>query len=169
MFKIKFNLNSSSLSAALKQKPLSLSRKQLALSQNVAQDMQASIKAALNIPVERKDGKLLRSSPGEAPRRQSGNLRESIETRVIAEGKQITLINWSDFKKLSFAVTLSNFKSDVLAIFLALLKQNAFLTYALYGEQDASFCRQFALSEPPVISAERKTALYQAEFTLLER
>ena len=92
MFKIKFNLNSSSLSAALKQKPLSLSRKQLALSQSVAQDMQASIKAALNIPVERKDGKLLRSSPGEAPRRQSGNLRESIETRVIKDGNQISLI-----------------------------------------------------------------------------
>jgi len=84
----------------------------------------------------------------------------------LADGQ---LLVWQDFSKMSFAVTLNNVPQSVAKNLLKLMRGNAFLTYALYGAFDASFCRQFALSEPPVINAERKSGLYTFEFTLLER
>ena len=79
------------------------------------------------------------------------------------------LIAWKDFSKLSFDISLSNVPQDTAQQLTALLSNNAFLTYALYGGADAAFCKEFALSAPPVLNIERKTALCQIEFTLLER
>lgn len=79
------------------------------------------------------------------------------------------LIAWKDFSKLSFDISLSNVPQDAARQFTALLSNNAFLTYALYGGADAAFCKEFALSAPPVVNIERKTALCQIELTLLER
>lgn len=79
------------------------------------------------------------------------------------------LIAWKDFSKLSFDLSLSNVPQDTARQFTALLKNNAFLTYALYGGAQAAFCKEFALKAPPVVNIERKTALCQIELTLLER
>ena len=79
------------------------------------------------------------------------------------------LIAWKDFSKLSFDISLSNVPQDTAHTLTGMLSNNAFLTYALYGGADAAFCKEFALSAPPVLNIERKTALCQIEFTLLER
>ncbi len=79
------------------------------------------------------------------------------------------LITWKDFSKLSFDVSLSNVAQDTARQLTLLLKNNAFLTYALYGGAEAAFCKEFALNAPPVLNIERKTALCQIDFTLLER
>ena len=54
--------------------------------------MKAEIKASLNIPVERKDGKTIHSLPGQPPRRQSGLLRDAIETDISVSGGKVSLI-----------------------------------------------------------------------------
>lgn len=82
MLKVSLNINTAKFSSALGAKAQVIKNRQLVLSQNVARDMEAAIKESLNIPVERKDGKTLRSTPGNPPRRQTGRLRDSIETRV---------------------------------------------------------------------------------------
>lgn len=82
MLKVSLNINTAKLSAALGAKAQIVQNRQLELSQNISREMEASIKESLNIPVERKEGKLIRSKAGNPPRRQTGRLRESIESKV---------------------------------------------------------------------------------------
>ena len=94
MLKVSLNINAvntAKLSAALGAKAQSVKNRQLALSENVAREMEASIKESLNTPVERKDGKLVRSTAGNPPRRQTGRLRDSIETKVAVSANTVRL------------------------------------------------------------------------------
>lgn len=60
--------------------------------ENIAKDMEAELKEVLNTPVENVDGKIIRSSPGEAPRRETGRLKASIGTQVNISGNEVQLI-----------------------------------------------------------------------------
>ncbi len=91
MLKLNFNLNSAQIARVLQDKSAIISARRAALMQSVAAEMEADIKESLNVPVQVAEGKTVRSLPGQPPRRQSGLLQESIETRINVQGETITL------------------------------------------------------------------------------
>jgi len=80
-----------------------------------------------------------------------------------------SLLNWTEFVKQTPSLRLENMDKTTKDSLLALLKTNNFLTYIFYGPYDGSFCGQFALARPPAVNFERKTMLYRADLSLLER
>ncbi len=55
-----------------------------------AADLTADIQRRINVPVGRSGSRVIRSKPGEPPRREFGNYRASWETRDARSGDEIT-------------------------------------------------------------------------------
>ncbi len=84
----------------------------------------------------------------------------------LADG---TLICWQEFSKKKLNLNLSNISQTMLEQIKTILKDNTFLTYALFGDFDGYFVSEFAPKEPPSFHLNRQNALYTLNLTLLER
>lgn len=84
----------------------------------------------------------------------------------LADG---SLVCWQEFAKKKLNLNLSNISQTMLEQIKTILKNNTFLTYALFGDFDGYFVSEFALKEPPSFHLNRQNALYTLNLTLLER
>ncbi len=84
----------------------------------------------------------------------------------LADG---SLVCWQEFVKKKLNLNLSNISQTMLEQIKTILKNNTFLTYALFGDFDGYFVSEFALKEPPSFHLNRQNALYTLNLTLLER
>ncbi|MBQ4493433.1 MAG: hypothetical protein II972_02380 [Elusimicrobiaceae bacterium] len=84
----------------------------------------------------------------------------------LADG---SLVSWQEFVKKKLNLNLSNISQTLLEQIKTTLKNNPFLTYALFGDFDGYFVGEFAPKEPPVYNLNRQNALYTLNLTLLER
>lgn len=91
MFSTSVRCQSSILKQKLNISKGEFSKFQLNLINTLAQQMKADLKQTLSIPVEVFEGKKIRSTDGQAPRMETGNLRDSIQTKVQTSGKKIML------------------------------------------------------------------------------
>lgn len=87
-------------------------------------------------------------------------------TYYLADG---TLVCWQEFAKKKLSLNLSNISQTLLEQIKTILKNNIFLTYALFGDFDGYFVGEFALKEPFSCHLNRQNALYTLNLTLLER
>ena len=84
----------------------------------------------------------------------------------LADG---SLVCWQEFSKKKMRLSLSNISQNLLEQLKTVLKENSFLTYALFGDFDGYFVTEFALKETPSYQLNRQSALYSVSLTLLER
>lgn len=84
----------------------------------------------------------------------------------LADG---SLVCWQEFVKKKLNLNLSNISQTLLEQLKTILKNNTFLTYALFGDFDGYFVGQFVLKEPPTYHLNRQNTLYTLNLTLLER
>lgn len=84
----------------------------------------------------------------------------------LADG---SLVCWQEFVKKKLNLNLSNISQTLLEQIKTILKNNTFLTYALFGDFDGYFVGEFALKEPFSCHLNRQNALYTLNLTLLER
>ena len=79
-----FSLNSSfdKLEQSLMEKVLLIEKTQQELAQTLGTQMKQEIKDNLDIPVSKSGAKVVRSLPLEAPRKESGNLQNSVDFSV---------------------------------------------------------------------------------------
>ena len=80
-----------------------------------------------------------------------------------------SLVCWQEFVKKKLNLNLSNISQTLLEQIKTILKNNIFLTYALFGDFDGYFVGEFALKEPPTYHLNRQNTLYTLNLTLLER
>ena len=80
-----------------------------------------------------------------------------------------SLVCWQEFVKKKLNLNLSNISQTMLEQIKTILKNNTFLTYALFDDFDGYFVSEFALKEPPSFHLNRQNALYSLNLTLLER
>lgn len=83
-----FSLNSSfeTLSKNLTETLLNLKNAQKQTAQNLGTQMKQEIKDILDVPVSKNGAKIVRSLPLEAPRKESGNLQNSVDY-ILEENK----------------------------------------------------------------------------------
>lgn len=76
-----FSLNSSFeiLTKNLTETWFNLEKAQKEIAQNIGAEMKQEIKGILDIPVSKNGAKIVRSLPLEAPRKESGNLQNSVD------------------------------------------------------------------------------------------
>ncbi len=86
MFNITCACRAEELSSKLREKAKNISGAQSVKLQNAAKILLSDVQNALNVPIEKKDGKIIRSLAGEPPRKDSGLLRESIFSSVVSSG-----------------------------------------------------------------------------------
>lgn len=88
-----FSLNSSFelLGKNLAQTLLNINRAQRLITQNLAAEMKQEIKDILNIPVSKNGAKIVRSLPMQAPRKESGNLQNSVEYLIEDNKDNLTI------------------------------------------------------------------------------
>lgn len=79
------------------------------------------------------------------------------------------LIKWVEFCKKSGTLKLMNVNRTTRDCLMEILTKNNFLTYVFYGEYDLGSAAQYALSEPPVSTLDRVSALYQIDLSLIQR
>ena len=80
-----------------------------------------------------------------------------------------SLVCWQEFVKKKLNLNLSNISQTLLEQIKTILKNNTFLTYAIFGDLDGYFVGEFALKEPFSCHLNRQNALYTLNLTLLER
>lgn len=66
--------------------------------ESVASEIAADIRERINVPVGRSGGRIIRSKPGEPPRREYGDLYKSVGTVAGGQGDQIEAIAGSTSK-----------------------------------------------------------------------
>lgn len=84
----------------------------------------------------------------------------------LADG---SLVCWQEFVKKKLNLNLSNISQTLLEQIKTVLKNNTFLTYALFGDFDGYFVGEFALKEPFSCHLNRQNALYTLNLALFER
>ncbi|MDR0953639.1 MAG: hypothetical protein LBM71_05655 [Elusimicrobiota bacterium] len=87
MINLSINFSPKAL-ANLEAKVAQIKTKQLEIMQNLASEMEKELKEKLSSPVDVSAGNVLRSLPGEPPRKESGQLRQSIEAALTAQTSQ---------------------------------------------------------------------------------
>lgn len=90
---LNFSLNSSykELLELLQAKLLIIEKEQENMAQNFAQEIKRETKEILNIPISKNGSKIVRSMPLQAPRKESGNLQNSIDTFVSKQEDSFTI------------------------------------------------------------------------------
>lgn len=88
-----FSLNSSFeiLKQSLEENFLLIKKEQRQIAQDLSFKMKQEIKDILNIPVSKNGARIVRSQPLEAPRRESGNLQNSVDSLVEENGDNLTV------------------------------------------------------------------------------
>ena len=88
-----FSLNSSfeNLAKILQDKFITLEKTQRQIAQTFAAEMKQEIKNILDIPVSKNGAKIVRSLPLEAPRKESGNLQNSVDYLVLENQHNLTI------------------------------------------------------------------------------
>ncbi len=88
-----FSLNSSfeNLSKNLAQTLLNLKKAQKEIAQNIGAEMKQEIKDILDIPVSKNGARIVRSLPMQAPRKESGNLQNSIDYLIEGNKDNLTI------------------------------------------------------------------------------
>ncbi len=88
-----FSLNSSfeTLRKNLTEILLNLKNAQKQTAQNLGAQMKQEIKDILDVPVSKNGAKIVRSLPLEAPRKESGNLQNSVDSLVLENQHNLTV------------------------------------------------------------------------------
>lgn len=86
MFNITCACRAEELSSKIQETAKNISRAQSIKLQNAAKILLSDVQNSLNVPIEKKDGKIVRSLAGEPPRKDSGLLRDSLFYSVISSG-----------------------------------------------------------------------------------
>lgn len=91
MFKFSLNSSFEVLSKNLAQNWLDLKKAQKQIAQNIGAEMKQEIKNILDIPVSKNGARIVRSLPMQAPRKESGNLQNSVDY-LLEENKDSLII-----------------------------------------------------------------------------
>lgn len=91
MFKFSLNSSFEVLSKNLAQTWLDLKKAQKQIAQNIGAEMKQEIKNILDIPVSKNGARIVRSLPMQAPRKESGNLQNSVDY-LLEENKDSLII-----------------------------------------------------------------------------
>lgn len=91
MFKFSLNSSFEVLSKNLAQTWLDLKKAQKQIAQNIGTEMKQEIKNILDIPVSKNGARIVRSLPMQAPRKESGNLQNSVDY-LLEENKDSLII-----------------------------------------------------------------------------
>lgn len=91
MFFTKVNCQSTQLKTNITQANKKFETYQKTLINDLATKIKTSLYYLLSTEVEKSGGKILRSKPGQAPRKDSGNLRSNIEVKIFTSGKELGL------------------------------------------------------------------------------
>lgn len=88
-----FSLNSSfeNLAKILQEKFITLEKTQRQMAQTLATEMKQEIKNILDIPVSKNGARIVRSQPLQAPRKESGNLQNSVDSLVLENQHNLTI------------------------------------------------------------------------------
>ena len=82
MFNFSINSSFDNLAQILQENLLNIAKSQKQIAQTLAGNMKQEIKNILDIPVSKNGAKIVRSLPLEAPRKDSGNLQNSVDALV---------------------------------------------------------------------------------------
>ena len=91
MFNFALNSSFSALEQSLKEKLLYLEQAQKQITQGIALEMKQEVKNLLDIPVSKNGAKIVRSRPGQPPRKSSGNLQNSVDYLLEQKGTEISI------------------------------------------------------------------------------
>ena len=91
MFKFSLNSSFENLGKNLTQTLLILHKAQEQIAQNIGAEMKQEIKDILDIPVSKNGAKIVRSLPMQAPRKESGNLQNSVDYQLEETKDNITI------------------------------------------------------------------------------
>lgn len=91
MFNFALNSSFSALEQSLKEKLLYLEQAQKQITQDIAVEMKQEVKNILDIPVSKNGAKIVRSRPGQPPRKNSGNLQNSVDYLLEQKGTEISI------------------------------------------------------------------------------
>ena len=89
MFNPQINCQSIQLKANISDANKKFETYQKTLINDLAAKIKRSLYFLLSTDVEKINGKVLRSQAGQAPRKESGNLRSNIEVRIYSSGKEL--------------------------------------------------------------------------------
>ena len=89
MFNPQINCQSIQLKANILDANKKFETYQKTLINDLAAKIKRSLYFLLSTDVEKINGKVLRSQAGQAPRKESGNLRSNIEVRIYSSGKEL--------------------------------------------------------------------------------
>ncbi len=96
----------------------------------------------------------------------NGNVYAREGHHYLADG---SLIKWRDFTKFNLNLNIENIGPSVKQNLENIFKNNTFLTYIFYGAFDTALAGEYALSQTPFFTLERRRALYKTNLNLLER
>ena len=96
----------------------------------------------------------------------NGNVYAREGHHYLADG---SLIKWRDFTKFNLNLNIENISPSTKQSLENIFKNNTFLTYIFYGTFDTSLTGEYALSQTPFFTLERRRALYKTTLNLLER
>lgn len=91
MFKFSLNSSFENLGKNLTQTLLILHKAQEQIAQNIGAEMKQEIKNILDIPVSKNGARIVRSLPMQAPRKESGNLQNSVDYQLEETKDNITI------------------------------------------------------------------------------
>ena len=89
MFNPQINCQSFQLKANISDANKKFETYQKTLINDLATKIKRSLYFLLSTDVEKVNGKVLRSQAGQAPRKESGNLRSNIEVKIYSSGKEL--------------------------------------------------------------------------------
>lgn len=89
MFNPQINCQSIQLKANISDANKKFETYQKTLINDLATKIKRSLYFLLSTDVEKVNGKVLRSQAGQAPRKESGNLRSNIEVKIYSSGKEL--------------------------------------------------------------------------------
>ena len=89
MFNPQINCQSIQLKANISDANKKFETYQKTLINDLAAKIKRSLYFLLSTDVEKVNGKVLRSQAGQAPRKESGNLRSNIEVKIYSSGKEL--------------------------------------------------------------------------------
>lgn len=96
----------------------------------------------------------------------SGNIYAREGHHYLANG---ALVKWKDFTKFNLTLSLENINTTLKQNLENILKNYTFLTYIFYGSFDTTLSGEYALSQTPFFTFDRRRTLYRTTLSLLER
>jgi len=96
----------------------------------------------------------------------SGNIYAREGHHYLANG---ALVKWKDFTKFNLTLSLENINTTLKQNLENILKNYTFLTYIFYGSFDTTLSGEYALSQTPFFTFDRRRTLYNTNFNLLEK